>query len=90
MSDEEILARVAVDPNVCGGRPFIRGTRVCITVILDALSRGLGPEEIIEHYPMLDRDDLQAALAYASRLAEQNGGLAILGGSFPLNPFRPL
>ena len=88
MSDEEIIARVAVDPTVCAGRPFIRGTRICITVILDALSQGLSPEEVIEHYPALESDDLQAALAYATRLAEQNGGLAILRASDANNPFQ--
>ena len=90
MADEQLLARVAVDPNVCAGRPFIRGTRICITIILDALSLGLSPEEVIEHYPSLEPDDLHAALAYASRLAEKNGGLAVLGRNSINDPFHPL
>jgi len=79
MADKQLLTRVAVDPNVCAGRPFIRGTRICLTVILDALTQGLSPEEVIEHYPSLETEDLRAAVAYASRLAEENGGLAVLG-----------
>jgi uncharacterized protein (DUF433 family) len=79
MADKQLLMRVAVDPNVCAGRPFIRGTRICLTVILDALTQGLSPEEVIEHYPSLETEDLRAAVAYASRLAEENGGLAVLG-----------
>lgn len=85
-----MLARVAVDPKVCAGRPFIRGTRICITIILDALTQGLSPEEIIEHYPSLETEDLHAALAYASWLAEENGGLAMLGRKSVNNPFLPL
>jgi uncharacterized protein (DUF433 family) len=90
MPDEKLLARVVVDPNVCAGRPFIRGTRICIAVILDALTRGLSAEEVIEHYPFLETEDLHAALAYATWLAENNGGLAVLGRN-PINdPFQPL
>ncbi|MGH7854592.1 MAG: DUF433 domain-containing protein [Candidatus Binatia bacterium] len=79
MADERLLARVAVDPKICAGRPFIRGTRIYIAIILDALTQGLSPEEVIEHYPSLETEDLHAAVAYASRLAEENGGLAVLG-----------
>jgi uncharacterized protein (DUF433 family) len=90
MSDERLLARVAVDSKICAGKPFIRGTRICITVILDALTQGLSPEEVIEHYPSLDTEDLHAAVAYASRLAEKNGGLAALGPQCLNDPFHPL
>ena len=90
MTDEKLLTRVAVDPNVCAGRPFIRGTRISITIILDALTQGLSPEEVIQHYPALENEDLHAALAYASQLAEKNGGLAVLGRNSVNDPFRPL
>ena len=90
MPDEQLLTRVAVDPNVCSGRPFIRGTRICLTVILDALPPGLSPEEVIDHYPSLETEDIHAALAYASWLAEKNGGLAVLGRKSVNDPFHPL
>ena len=90
MPDEQLLTRVAVDPNVCAGRPFIRGTRIWLGVILDALTQGLSPEEVIEHYPSLETEDLHAALAYASWLAEKNGGLAVLGRKSVNDPFQPL
>lgn len=79
MTNEQLLARVRVDPEVCAGRPYIRGTKIYIAVILDALTQGLTPSEIIDHYPCLELDDIRAAVAYASQLAEDNGGLAILG-----------
>lgn len=78
MTRKQLLARVCVDPEICAGRPYIRGTRIYIAIILDALTEGLTPEEIIDHYPCLDFDDVQAALTYASYLAQNNCGLAIL------------
>lgn len=79
MVNEQLLARVRVDPEVCAGRPYIRGTRIHIAVILDALTQGLTPKAIIDHYPCLELDDIHAAVAYASQLAENNGGLAFVG-----------
>ena len=78
MSDQQLLFRIGVDPRICSGRPYIRGTRIHIGVILDALSEGLTPREVLEHYPDLEIEDLRAAIAYACRLAEENGGLAVL------------
>jgi len=78
MTDQQLISRVRVDPRICSGRPYIRGTRIHIAIILDALSEGLAPEEVLEHYPDLERDDLRAAVAYACKLAEENGGLAVL------------
>ena len=79
MTHDQLLARVRVDPEICAGRPFIRGTRIYIAIVLDALVEGFTPDEIIEHYPCLDLDDIRAALAYATQLARDNGGLAVLG-----------
>lgn len=72
MTQDELLRRVTVDPNVCGGKPCIRGTRIYIAIILDALAEGLTTEEIIDHYPHLAVDDVRAALAYAAELAREN------------------
>ena len=78
-SDQELLARVVTDPEVCAGKPFIRGTGISIAIILDALAQGLSAEQILDHYPMLEIEDVHAALAFATRLAEMNGGIAIVG-----------
>ena len=77
-TDQQLISRVRVDPEICSGRPHIRGTRIHIAVILDALSGGLSPGEVPDHYPDLDCDDLRAAVAYACKLAHENGGLAVL------------
>lgn len=72
MTHEELLKRVTVKPDICAGKPCIRGTRIYIAIILDALAEGLTPEEIIDHYPSLTLDDIHAALAYAAELSREN------------------
>lgn len=72
MTHEELLNRVTVDPAVCAGKPCIRGTRIYIAIILDALAEGLTPEGIIDHYPSLALEDIRAAVAYAADLAREN------------------
>jgi uncharacterized protein (DUF433 family) len=89
MNDEELLARVMVDPQVCEGKPFIRGTRIYIAIILDALAQGLSAAQIVDHYPALETEDVQAALAFATRLAEKNGGVAMVGKRYPESFFQP-
>lgn len=52
------------------GQPCIRGTRLPVYVIVEVLAAGASPEELLEEYPFLSPEDIQAALAYAARLAE--------------------
>ena len=72
MTYEELLGQVSVDPNVCGGKPCIRGTRIYIAIILDALAEGLTAEQVIDHCPSLKLGDIRAALAYAAELSREN------------------
>ena len=72
MTREELLSRVTVEPGVCGGNPCIRGTRIYVAIILDAISDGLAPEQILDHYPSLQVEDIRAAAAYAAELAREN------------------
>lgn len=72
MTHAELLGRVVADQGVCGGKPCIRGTRIEIAIILDGLAEGLSPEQVLEHYPQLSREDLQAALAYAAELSRES------------------
>ncbi len=62
---------VVVDPEVCHGQACIRGTRVMVSVILDNLAAGLSVEEVLESYPTLTWEAVQAALAYAAELARE-------------------
>ena len=63
--------RISSDPAVCHGRACITGTRVMVSVILDNLAAGIEPDEILRSYPSLDREAIQAAVAYAAELARE-------------------
>ena len=65
MSD--LLKRITVNPEQCGGRPCIRGMRIRVTDVLDLYAAGLSAEQILEEMPDLEADDLKAAFLYASR-----------------------
>ncbi|MCC6738989.1 MAG: DUF433 domain-containing protein [Planctomycetia bacterium] len=61
--------RITVDPQICHGKPCIRGTRIMVTVILDNLAERVPEDEILRSYPTLTRDDIVAAISYAADLA---------------------
>jgi uncharacterized protein (DUF433 family) len=65
----DLLDRISIDPNVCFGKPCIKGTRIWVSLILDFLASGNSEAEIIEAYPHLQRDDIRAAIAYELSLA---------------------
>src|SRR3954447_9017712 len=60
----ELLSRISIDPNVCFGKPCIRGTRIWVSLLLDFLATGSTIEEILADYPHLQREDILAAIAY--------------------------
>jgi uncharacterized protein (DUF433 family) len=61
------IQRVTMNPEICGGRPCLRDTRVRVKDILDLLAAGASQEEILEDYPYLERADISAALAFAAQ-----------------------
>ena len=63
----DLLKRITVDPEVCGGRPCIRGLRIRIADILNLLASGASREEILQDYPYLEGEDISAALEFAAR-----------------------
>ncbi|NQU26317.1 MAG: DUF433 domain-containing protein [Candidatus Nealsonbacteria bacterium] len=71
MEREELLKRISVDPNVCFGKPCIRGTRIWVSLIVDNLSEGVSEDEIVAAYPSLCREDIRAALAYAAEMTRE-------------------
>lgn len=62
---------IVVDPNICHGKACIKGTRIMVSVILDNLAAGLSPDEILQSYPSLNREAVQAAIAYAAELTRE-------------------
>ena len=67
----EILSRIAVDPQVCFGKPCIRGTRIWVSLLLDFLASGATIEEVLEDYPQLKREDVLAAIAYGAEMSRE-------------------
>ncbi len=67
----ELLKRIVVDPNVCFGKPTIRGTRIWVALIVEFLADGWSHAQILEEYPYLEEDDIRAALAYAAEVARE-------------------
>jgi uncharacterized protein (DUF433 family) len=61
------IERITSDPNVCGGRPCIRGQRIRVSDILDMLADGAERSEILRDYPYLENEDIAAALEYAAK-----------------------
>jgi uncharacterized protein (DUF433 family) len=65
-----LLERITVNPEVCGGRPCIRGMRIRVKDVRDMLAGGSTRAEILEDYPYLEDEDITAALEFASRAAD--------------------
>ncbi len=63
----EPISRITVDPEVCGGRPCIRGYRLRVKDVLELLAAGAPRDEILADYPFLEDADITAVLAYAAR-----------------------
>jgi uncharacterized protein (DUF433 family) len=61
------IERITVNPDVCGGRPCIRGLRIRVKDVLDLLAAGATREEILADYPYLEADDIAAVLEFAAR-----------------------
>jgi uncharacterized protein (DUF433 family) len=62
-----IAERITVNPEQCGGRPCVRGTRIRVVDVLDLLAAGLSPQQVLEELPDLEPDDISACLRFASR-----------------------
>ena len=62
-----LMERITVDPEQCGGRPCVRGMRIRVTDVLDLLASGLTAEQVLLELPDLEPEDIQACLRFASR-----------------------
>lgn len=66
-----LLDRISIDPEVCGGKPCIKGTRIWVALVLDFLADGMTEEELLTEYPQLTHLDVLAAIAYGAEMARQ-------------------
>lgn len=66
-----MVSRISVDPEICGGKPCIRGTRVMVRNILGMIAGGYAIEKVLEAYPELTREDVVEAIDYASQVIDE-------------------
>lgn len=66
---DTLLQRIAIDPQVCGGKPCIKGTRIWVSLILDFLAEDMTEGELLAEYPQLAHEDVLAAIAYGAEAA---------------------
>ena len=80
MTEQDLLKRITVDPNVMVGKPVIRGTRLTVDFILNLLAHGASHEEILEEYEGLTEQDIQACLLFASKSLEDTEFMPLQAG----------
>lgn len=66
----KLAERITIDPDICHGKPSIRGLRYPVETILELLSSGMTTDEILADYEDLEREDILAALSFATRLSQ--------------------
>ena len=69
MPNDDLLARITIDPRICHGKPCVRGLRYPVEFLLELLSSGMTTAQVLADYPDLEPDDLRAVHAYAARLS---------------------
>lgn len=70
MEDQQLLKRITLDPRVMVGKPVIKGTRLTAEHILNLLAHGSTPDEILQEYEGLEREDIQACILFATKSLE--------------------
>jgi uncharacterized protein (DUF433 family) len=67
----DLLSRISIDPNICFGKPCVRGHRIWVSLILDLLASGSSVKELLEDYPGLVEEDVLACLAYGAEMSRE-------------------
>ena len=80
MTREELLARISIDPEICFGKPCIKGHRIWVSLILDMMAGGMTMKEILDQYPGLDEIDMLACIAYGAEMARERYFDVPIGG----------
>ncbi|MBI5741861.1 MAG: DUF433 domain-containing protein [Nitrospirae bacterium] len=77
MKKEDLLNRISINPEVMVGKPTIRGLRITVEQILKALAGGVTVDALLDDYPELEKEDIQAVLTYASELVNEERVFAV-------------
>jgi uncharacterized protein (DUF433 family) len=71
MDRQELLERISINPNICFGKPCIRGHRIWVSLILDFLASGMSIDEILHEYPGIEEADVLACIAYGAEMSRE-------------------
>lgn len=71
MTREELLSRISIDPEICFGKPCIRGHRIWVSLVLDMLSSGWTVARLLDEYPGLEEADVLACIAYGAEMSRE-------------------
>ncbi|MBE9078411.1 DUF433 domain-containing protein [Romeria aff. gracilis LEGE 07310] len=71
MTRQELLNRISINPNICFGKPCIRGHRIWVSLILDFMASGITTSEILDDYPQLEPNDILACIAYGAEMSRE-------------------
>ncbi len=71
MKHQALLERISIDPQICFGKPCIRGHRIWVSLVLDLLADGASIDEILVDYPGLGAEDIRACIAYAAEMTRE-------------------
>ena len=71
MTRDELFSRITINPNVCFGKPCIRGHRIWVSLILDHLATGMTQHELLAEYPGLEEADILACIAYGAEMSRE-------------------
>ncbi len=71
MTKDELLGRISVNPDICFGKPCIKGHRIWVSLVLDLLAGGWGIQEILDNYPGIEDADIRACIAYGAEMSRE-------------------
>ena len=71
MDKEELLRRISINPEICFGKPCIKGHRIWVSLILDLLASGMTVDEVLKEYPQLQPEDIYACIAYGAEMSRE-------------------
>jgi uncharacterized protein (DUF433 family) len=71
MTRDELLQRISIDPNICFGKPCIKGHRIWVSLVLDLLASGWSIEQLLANYPGIEEADIRACIAYGAEMSRE-------------------
>ena len=71
MDRRELLSRISIDPDICFGKPCIRGHRIWVSLVLDLLASGWTVEQLLDEYPGIEGADVLACIAYGAEMSRE-------------------